>query len=152
MTGSKTFFAALIFLFLADTAMSGIYRTCRLSIINSAGTRVYARVEIADTLQKRNHGLMFRQSLDKNSGMLFIFFGTRHRSFWMKNTLIPLTIAYIDEKGIITQLIKMRPLDASVTYESEKPAKYALEMKQGWFRKHKIRKGSRVLLNGCIGQ
>ncbi len=70
----------------------------------------------------------------------------------MKNTYVPLTIAYINDSGIITQLIDMRPLDTSVTYNSKKPARYALEMKQGWFKRHKIRKGSRVLLNGCIGQ
>lgn len=145
--------AALFFLFLTMPLCSrGIYHTCDLEIVNTGGRKVKARVEIADTYQKRQHGLMFRRSLDKNSGMLFMFPYSRHRSFWMKNTYLPLSIAYINEKGIIIRILQMKPLDTSVTYDSKGPARYALEMNQGWFKKNRIKRGCRVLLNGCIGQ
>lgn len=152
MTASKYLAVTVPLLFLSGMALTGALKICNISIINAGGKKITARVEIADTWQKRNHGLMFRRVLDKNGGMLFVFPETRLRSFWMKNTYVPLTIAYIDDRGIITQLLDMRPLDTSVTYNSEKPARFALEMKQGWFKRHKISIGSRVLLNGCISQ
>jgi len=151
-TVSKALLSLLLLLFTAPGVNGGLYRVCSLKIVNSSGTSVSAEVEIADSWQQRQHGLMFRRVLDKNRGMLFIFPDSRRRSFWMKNTHVPLSVAYIDEKGAILRILDMKPLDISITYDSGQPARYALEMNRGWFRKNKIRKGCRVLLNGCIGQ
>lgn len=105
-----------------------------------------AAVEIADTEDKRNLGLMFRNYLDSNSGMLFVFKDANKRTFWMKNTYIPLSIAYISDDGTINEIYDMKPLDISVVYPSRRPAKYALEMNKGWFDKHNIAVGCKVLL------
>ena len=94
-------------------------------------------VEIADTSQKRDEGLMFRRSLEKDSGMLFDFMDTDRRGFWMKNTSIPLSIAFIDSDGKIVNIEDMEPFSLSSSY-SASPCRYALEMNKGWFRKNKI--------------
>jgi uncharacterized membrane protein (UPF0127 family) len=95
---------------------------------------------------------MFRSRLEKDSGMLFVFDREQMLDFWMKNTSIPLSIAYIDSEGIIREIYDMKPLDISVSYPSKYPARYALEVNRGWFSRKGIRKGSRLILNGCIGQ
>ena len=106
-------------------------------------------VELASTEQARNKGLMFRESLSPNIGMLFTFPDIDYRSFWMKNTYIPLSIAYLNEHGQILNIESMRPLDSTNTYSSA-PAKYALEMNVGWFRKNGIKPGDVVV--GMIGK
>lgn len=100
-------------------------------------------VEIADEPVERNLGLMYRDSLGKDRGMLFVYPDEQNRSFWMKDTKIPLTIAYLDAKGVIVHLADMRPLDTS-SVPSGKPAMYALEMNQGWFAEHDVQVGDVV--------
>ncbi|MBN8539284.1 MAG: DUF192 domain-containing protein [Deltaproteobacteria bacterium] len=99
-------------------------------------------VEIADTDERRAHGLMFRNSLPKDEGMLFVFEDERPRSFWMKNTLIPLSIAYINKDKIITEVVDMQPAILGAarpkSYPSKKKSMYALEMNIGWFERNKI--------------
>lgn len=99
-------------------------------------------VEIADTDERRAYGLMFRNALPKDEGMLFIFSDERQRSFWMKNTVIPLSIAYINKDRVITEIIDMQPAVLGATrprsYPSKKKSMYALEMNIGWFEKNKI--------------
>lgn len=127
-------------------------RKCGISVINRDGKRVAVEAEVADTPGKRNDGLMFRRILAENEGMLFIFDDNERRSFWMRNTYIPLSIAYISSRGVINEIYHMKPLDDSVIYSSKKPARYALEMKQGWFRRNNIATGCKIELNGCLGQ
>ena len=100
-------------------------------------------VEISDTDKKRQLGLMFRDELDKNSGMLFIFDNERILSFWMKNTKIPLSIAFINSDKIIVDMQDMQPL-TETEHTSRFPAIYALEVNKGWFRNHNIKVGDRV--------
>lgn len=100
-------------------------------------------VEIADDPVERNRGLMYRDALGADRGMLFVYPDEQNRSFWMKDTKIPLTIAYLDAKGVIVHLADMRPLDTS-SVPSGKPAMYALEMTQGWFAEHGVRVGDVV--------
>ncbi len=104
-------------------------------------------VEIADTDDRRAYGLMFRQSLAKDNGMLFVFEDEEKRSFWMKNTLIPLSIAYFGADHALNEIIDMQPAVMGATrpktYPSRTKAKYALEMDLGWFEKRKIRPGVR---------
>jgi len=106
-------------------------------------------IEVADTSKKRELGLMNRTELPANTGMLFVFANTSILNFWMKNTLIPLSIAYIDDKCTIVDIQDMQPAAKNApnpkTYPSEKPARYALETNIGWFKKHKIKVGDKVI-------
>ncbi|MCL2026847.1 MAG: DUF192 domain-containing protein [Leptospirales bacterium] len=123
-------------------------RWCSLKIMNSEGKRIAIKVELADTDSKRSLGLMYRRVLNDNEGMLFIFSDSARRSFWMQNTYIPLSIAYISKDGIINEIYDMKPLDEKIIY-SQKPAMYALEMKQGWFARNKIGQGAKLDLTEC---
>jgi uncharacterized membrane protein (UPF0127 family) len=89
-------------------------------------------VEIAATEQTREIGLMNRFSLQPDHGMLFIFEAPQSLAFWMKNTYVPLSVAFVDSGGHILNIEDMRPLDLA-THWSTGPALYAIEMKQGWF-------------------
>lgn len=98
-------------------------------------------VEIASTPKTRAEGLMNRDELTANTGMLFIFPDNRTRSFWMKNTRIPLSIAYINSDLEIVRISDMKPF-STVRVPSLYPARYALEMNRGWFENNDIAKGS----------
>ena len=100
-------------------------------------------VEFADTVEKRTAGLMFREKLEQNSGMLFVFEKSAKTSFWMYNTTIPLSIAFIDEAGIILQIEDMKPKDLTPVYSKYKVL-YALEVNKGWFETNKIKVGDIV--------
>jgi uncharacterized membrane protein (UPF0127 family) len=100
-------------------------------------------VEVASTPQERADGLMNREKLEPNTGMLFIFPDNRTRSFWMKSTRIPLSIAYISSENEIVRIADMRPFSTD-RVPSLYPARYALEMNQSWFKKHDISKGAIV--------
>ncbi len=126
--------------------------SCDLLIISESGARASLRVEVADTAALRERGLMFRKTLGDDRGMLFVFPHERILNFWMKNTPIPLSIAYISSGGVINEILDMDPLDTSVTYPSSRPARYALEVNRGWFGHKGITPGSRVILDGCLGK
>ena len=100
--------------------------------------------EVVRTPEKRTQGLMFRQSLAPDSGMLFVFDSSEIRFFWMRNTWIPLDIAYIDSAGGITDILQMAVEDTMTPYGSSRPVPYALETNQGWFQSHGIRPGDTV--------
>jgi uncharacterized membrane protein (UPF0127 family) len=101
-------------------------------------------VEVANTESTRMAGLMFRNELGTDNGMLFVFSDDASRAFWMKNTLIPLSIAFMDEKGVIENTLEMPP-QTEQTFMSAGPAKYALEMNAGWYTKHAIKQGDVVV-------
>lgn len=100
--------------------------------------------EVAHTQLSRSQGLMYRESLEENSGMLFVFTDANYYSMWMKDTYIPLSVAFIDEQGIILNIEDMQP-DTRTAHDSEGMAKYALEMNKGWFAARKIAAGARVI-------
>jgi uncharacterized protein len=100
--------------------------------------------EIADTPQAAENGLMFRDSLPENRGMLFIFEQPKKASFWMRNTKIPLSIAYIDANGKILEIKSMSPMDETVVPSTSDDVAYALEVNQGWFARHAIPSGAKV--------
>jgi len=106
------------------------------------GQRVVA--EIAATEATRTTGLMNRFSLQPDHGMLFVFRAPQVLAFWMKNTYVPLSIAFIGADGRILNIEDMAPLTES-THPSRGPALYALEMKKGWFAQHGIAAGEPVL-------
>ncbi len=111
-----------------------------LGILNSAGERVEVPVEIADTDEERQTGLMGRTALPEDAGMLFVFGAEQQLSFWMKDTLIPLSIAFIDSEGRIVDIQDMQPLDEA-PHPSAAPAQYALEVNQGFFGARGIQVG-----------
>ena len=99
--------------------------------------------QIANTPQQRQIGLMFRKDMPTHEGMLFIFEAPQKQCFWMKNTLLPLTAAFVDDDGGIVNLVDMQP-QSTDSHCSEKPVRYVLEMNQGWFAKKKIGKGYKL--------
>jgi len=100
-------------------------------------------VEVADTAEKKMTGLMFRKEMGKDEGMLFVFESPKKPAFWMKNTLLPLSLAYIDEKGIILQLEDLKPEDLTPVFAKERIL-YALEVNKGWFEKNEVKIGDIV--------
>jgi uncharacterized membrane protein (UPF0127 family) len=108
---------------------------------------VRVRVEVADDPAERAKGLMYRKALGENRGMLFVYPEEQELSFWMKNTLIPLSIAFIDSQRRIIDIQDMKPLDDEPPhYVSAEPAQYALEVNQGFFEKRGVKVGDRVEL------
>lgn len=89
-------------------------------------------IEVATSLEEQTKGLMKRKSLDPNSGMIFTYDYDKKMSFWMKNTLIPLSIAYISADGVVKEIYDMEPLDL-VPVVSKHSVRYALEVNQGRF-------------------
>ncbi len=100
-------------------------------------------VEIADTNDERQLGLMHRSGLAPDHGMVFVYPSERMRGFWMHDTLIPLSIAFADGQGRIVRIADMQPLDESTTW-SNRPAMYAVEAEQGWFASHGVTVGSKI--------
>ncbi len=108
----------------------------------SAGIHII-RAEVADTDATRQSGLMFRKELQGNDGMLFVFERPDVQCFWMRNTLLPLSIAFIADDGTIVNIDDMAP-QTEDPHCARKPVRYALEMAQGWFDKHGIKAGRKV--------
>lgn len=101
------------------------------------------RVEVARTPEERALGLMNRKQLGKDEGMLFIFETEDYHGFWMKDTLLPLSIAFIDKDGRIVDIKDMKPLTLD-SHSPSKPVLYALEMNKGWFAKNGAKIGDLV--------
>ena len=108
----------------------------------SIGIR-YINAELAQTDDQREVGLMFRKSLGTNDGMIFVFDRPGQQCFWMKNTLIPLDVAFLEDDGTIINIDQMAPQTLD-SHCSEKPARYVLEMNDGWFGKRGIRAGQKI--------
>ena len=101
------------------------------------------QVEVAATHEERLLGLMHREKLSKNKGMLFIYPSERIIKLWMKDTLLPLSVAFLDKNKIIINIEKMEPNQTKVIYKSKDLALYAVEVNQGWFEINKISVGDR---------
>jgi uncharacterized membrane protein (UPF0127 family) len=110
--------------------------------LNVAGKAVTA--EVADEPDERRSGLMFRDSLAADSGMLFVMPRPERAAFWMKNTTLPLSVAYISPGGVIVEIHDLEPLDEKPVPSSFPNIAYALEMKQGWFAENGILAGDRI--------
>ena len=101
------------------------------------------KAEVAADANTRTIGLMNRFSLKPDQGMIFVFAQSEPLGFWMRNTFVPLSIAYIDDKGVILNIVDMKPQDEA-SHPSSGPAMFALEMKQGWFKERGIMAGDKV--------
>jgi uncharacterized membrane protein (UPF0127 family) len=121
----------------------GVAPEATLTITNSFGEVVEVSVEIADTPEERQTGLMGRTELAEDAGMLFVFEEEQQLAFFMRDTLIPLSIAYIDAEGYIVDIQDMQPLDETPVPSAE-PAQYALEVNQGFFEARGIQVGDVV--------
>lgn len=108
----------------------------------SAGMHLM-QVQLATTPDQRATGLMFRRDMPTNEGMLFVFEQPAGQCFWMKNTLLPLTAAFVADDGTIVNLADMQP-QTTDTHCSAQPVRFVLEMHQGWFAKKGLKAGSRL--------
>ena len=121
----------------ADEPQTGLPRVTLTAGIHQIDTQVAA------TPAQRSTGLMFRKEMPANEGMLFVFEQPSQQCFWMKNTLLPLTAAFVADDGTIVNLADMKP-QTTESHCSAKPVRYVLEMNQGWFAKRGLKAGSKL--------
>lgn len=119
-------------------------KVIQLSAVN--GSVIDITVEIADTDESRAKGFMGRQEIPEGTGMLFVFEKSQMLRFWMKDTPHPLSIAFIDSKGVIQNIYDMTPFSQS-NWSSTGFVQYALEVPQGWFEKVGIKEGDYLILD-----
>jgi uncharacterized membrane protein (UPF0127 family) len=120
-----------------ETPQTNLQRTTLSTGIHRIDTQV------AVTPEQREVGLMYRKEMPQHEGMLFIFESPSRLCFWMKNTLIPLTVAFIADDGSIVNLENMKP-QTTEPHCAAKPVRYVLEMNQGWFEKKGAKPGSKI--------
>jgi uncharacterized membrane protein (UPF0127 family) len=99
--------------------------------------------QVAQTAQQREIGLMFRKEMPQTEGMIFVFDQPATQCFWMRNTLLPLTAAFVADDGRIVNLADMKP-QTDDSHCSEEPVRFVLEMNQGWFARKNIKKGAKL--------
>jgi uncharacterized membrane protein (UPF0127 family) len=137
----KLLHAALLTLLLTGLAPADAQEKLPVTTLSIGIHLIQAEIAIRD--EERAQGLMFREQMGQNEGMVFRFNSPNQVCMWMKNTLLPLSVAFIDDAGSIINIedMKAQTLDAHC---ASKPARYALEMNQGWFKKKSIKAGSSV--------
>ena len=144
----RTWLVMFIFLLLINLFTTIIFSQEKKSITNKYNNEITINdtklfVEIAETEYSRSLGLMYRQSIPDSCGMLFVFEEEEVLSFWMRNTYIPLSIAYLDYSGYIVSIKNMIPHD-EIGVSSDYPAIYALEVNKGWFLKNDVKVGDKI--------
>ncbi len=135
------FFPVLLVSLVLISTQAACSDTQRMNLSISGYT---VTVEVAHTQLSRAEGLMYRKSLAADAGMLFVFPSADYYSMWMKNTYIPLSVAFIDERGVILNIADMHP-ESLKAHDSAGAAKYALEVNRGWFLARRISAGMSVL-------
>ena len=113
----------------------------RTAVLKIGAHRI--KLEVAQTDGEREKGLMFRKQMGRDDGMLFIFDEPAYHAMWMKNTLIPLSVAFLDAQGTILNILDMEPQTLD-SHAAAGPAIYAIETNKGWFEAKKIKAGDRV--------
>ena len=132
---------ALLTAFLTGSLPAGAQEKLPVTTLTIGIHLIQAEVAIRD--EERAQGLMFREKMGQNEGMVFRFNSPNQVCMWMKNTLLPLSVAFIDDAGSITNIEEMEPQTLEAHCAS-KPARYALEMNQAWFKKKNIKAGSKI--------
>jgi uncharacterized membrane protein (UPF0127 family) len=117
--------------------------TAEFTIQKADGGTSAVTAELARTDEQKMRGLMFRKTLADGNGMLFVYEYDHIMSFWMKNTLVPLSIAFISRDGLIIDILDMEPLSTR-PIRSSRSVRYALEVPQGWFARQGILEGDRL--------
>ena len=132
---------ALALAFLAFACLARAQAPLPVTQIRIAGHTL--RVEVAATIEQRMQGLMFRNKLARNDGMVFVFDEPGYHAMWMKNTPLPLSVAFVDGEGRILNIADMEPhtLDQ---HAAAGPARYAIETNKGWFAERRIKPGDKV--------
>jgi uncharacterized membrane protein (UPF0127 family) len=133
--------ASLPFLFAA--LLYGAAALAQLPAVELKAGMYLIRAEVAADFATRARGLMHRESLAPNAGMLFVFEAPASQCMWMKNTLIPLSVAFLDDSGAIINIADMAP-HSEQAHCAARPARYALEMNRGWFAARGIKPGMRL--------
>jgi hypothetical protein len=110
-------------------------------VLNAGGHAI--RAEVAATEESRQKGLMYRTRMAANEGMLFVFAEVGYHAMWMRNTPLPLTVAFLDDKGVIVSLHDMEPHTETV-HQAAGPVRFALEMNKGWFAARKVKVGDMI--------
>jgi uncharacterized membrane protein (UPF0127 family) len=137
--------AVLLYLLLvAGSALSQETAQVTLPLVSLSVAGKAVTAEVADDAQERSMGLMFRERLAPNGGMLFVMPKPERASFWMKNTTLPLSVAYINSAGVILEIHDLQPLDEKPVPSAFPNIAYALEMEQGWFNENGILAGDRI--------
>ena len=136
---------ALAFAVLASIALSASAQEPQLNLQRTRITAGMYQIDtqIAQTPEQRQIGLMHRKEMPQSEGMIFVFEQAATQCFWMRNTPLPLTAAFVADDGRIVNLADMKPLSDD-SHCSEEPVRYVLEMNQGWFAKKNIKKGARL--------
>ena len=146
--GIRNFALGLVIFLTAFSGCSGLEKFEKKKIdIDGGGTAHTLTVELARTDAQRAQGLMHRKTLKDGEGMLFIFERDQPLSFWMKNTLVPLSIAFISSDGRIFEIYDMEPGNLN-SVKSSRSGRYALEVAQGWFSRAGIGVGGKLDLSG----
>jgi uncharacterized membrane protein (UPF0127 family) len=142
----KTIFAALLTTLLFSASLSNAQEVPQTQLQRTTLSVGIHQIDtqVAATSEQREIGLMYRREMPQHEGMLFIFENSSRLCFWMKNTLIPLTAAFIADDGTIVNLENMKPQTLD-SHCSAKPVRYVLEMNQGWFAKKGVKPGSKVI-------
>ncbi|MEN9995489.1 MAG: hypothetical protein RL462_265 [Pseudomonadota bacterium] len=142
-TAVSLWLASLISAFMVFTANAqGTPQTQLQRTTLNAGMHLL-QVQLAQDFEQRQIGLMWRKEMPQNEGMLFIFEQAGVQCFWMRNTLLPLTAAFVADDGTIVNLADMKPMNDN-SHCSHKPVRYVLEMNQGWFAKRNIQAGFKL--------
>jgi len=137
-----TLVAALVAMVSSADALTPAQPPLPQIVLTIGDVRINA--EVADDPDEKTIGLMGRKELAEGSGMLFVFSGPQPMGFWMKDTLIPLSIAYINGHGVIREIHDMQPLEENSITSMFRDLVYALEVPQGWFAKNGILAGDKV--------
>ena len=133
----------LLFSFLTTRAgAQGMPQTQLKRATLNAGVHLI-QVQLAQDFEQRQIGLMWRKEMPQNEGMLFVFEQPAMQCFWMRNTLLPLTAAFVSDDGSIVNLADMKPMNDD-SHCSTKPVRFVLEMNQGWFAKRNIQAGFKL--------
>ncbi|HPS15509.1 MAG TPA: DUF192 domain-containing protein, partial [Spirochaetales bacterium] len=114
----------------------------QLATVTLTCDNVQVVAEVAKTEEEKSRGLMYRKSLEEGKGMLFVFDYDQKASFWMKNTSIPLSLAYLSKDGTVTQIVDLQPYSQEPNV-STFSVRYVLEVPQGWFAKVGIKEGDK---------
>ena len=144
----RAFFACLASALLALTSLTANAQEIgqaqpRLKTISLQVGGHTLTAEVAATMEQRMRGMMFRKEMGRNEAMVFVFDEPAYQGMWMKNTLIPLSVAFLDKSGVILNIRDMQPQTLD-HHGSEGPALYAIETNVGWFAERKIKAGDRV--------
>ena len=133
----------LLWLGLASAALAQSAAQPKLDAVNLSAGMYNIHAEVARTSLQRQMGLMFRETMANHEGMLFVFDAPSSQCFWMKNTLLPLSIAFLADDGSIVNIDEMQPQTLD-SHCSKKPVRFVLEMNKGWFDKRAIKPGAKI--------